>query len=165
MEPTRSVKLFLDMDGVLADFDHRARQLVGTDNTYKFEFTHGAEEFWRRLNTDPFFFEGLPMMHDARRLWDAVTHLRPTVLTALPHVQPERVAAQKLAWVAKNLGRDVSVITCSTKEKPRYCTDGAILVDDRNINQEKWLMAGGALIHHYSAVQTLNALQSLGVAV
>lgn len=161
VEGSRTPTLFLDMDGVLADFDAGANAALGTDNSYKWEWIHGTKAFWQKLFENPNFFGDLPPMSDALHLFGNVRHLRPVVLTALPKSGADEVDAQKRAWIAKYLGPDVPVITCLTHEKPGYCQAGDILVDDRAVNQEAWNEAGGRYVHHVSAVDTLAQLRKL----
>src|SRR5690606_19023657 len=111
-------QIYLDMDGVLADFDAAARKALGTDNSYKWEWIHGTKAFWATLYANPNFFADLPPMPDALRLFERVEHLRPIVLTALPKTGAVEVDRQKREWVARYLGADVQVITCQTHEKP-----------------------------------------------
>lgn len=155
-------RLYLDMDGVLADFDKEATYRLGSDS-YKFDFTHGPELFWQILNERGDFFASLAPMPDMPLLWKSVKNLDPYVLTALPKDNGELVARQKGAWCAKHLGMNVPVITCRTHEKPSYCRPGDILVDDRNIQDAPWTKAGGIFIHHHSAADTVLRLRDLGV--
>jgi len=75
--------LFLDCDGVLADFDAGAKQLLGMTPA-AFEARHGKGQFWNRIAKAPNFYGTLPEMADARRLFDGVKQLNPTILTGLP---------------------------------------------------------------------------------
>ena len=156
-------QLYLDMDGVLADFDSAACAALGTENSYKWEWLHGSMAFWGALNANPNFFADLPPMHDALRLFERVEHLRPIVLTALPKTGAHEVDRQKRDWVARYLGADVPVITCQTHEKPDYCLRGDVLVDDRSVNREKWQGRGGHYVLHVSAVDSIKQLEELGV--
>lgn len=157
------MKLFLDMDGVLADFDKRAEEILGMP-CYEYEWKYGTEMFWRHLHSDPNFFLSFDPMPDLDHLWDKVCHLFPTVLTALPNNEHrDAVREQKLEWISKYLGEWVPMITCDTKEKTRFCEIDDILVDDRNVNQRAWINAGGHFVHHYNAHDTVAELQDLGV--
>ena len=156
------MKLFVDLDGVLADFDKSAGAILGTDNIYKYEFVWGQEVFWQKLNAYQKFFRNLEKMPDADRLWSAVKHLNPTILTALPHEGADRVAQQKRAWVYDHFGSP-EIITCLTKDKPNYCGPGDILIDDRAVNRDAWIKAGGTYVIHTTAARTIGTLQALGV--
>ena len=156
-------QLYLDMDGVLADFEQRAGMLLQTNNIYKYEFVHGAKKFWEALDADVDFFFNLRKMSDASALWQAVRHLKPVILTALPKTGGERVELQKRAWIKWNFGEDVVVIACQTSDKPNFCKPGDILVDDRAVNRDKWKANGGRYILHTSAADTIVRLEALGV--
>lgn len=155
-------QIYLDMDGVLADFDAAACKALGTDNSYKWEWIHGTKAFWDTLFANDNFFFDLPPMPDAMVLFDAVAHLKPIVLTALPKTGAAEVGRQKRDWIAKHLG-DVPVITCQTSEKPDFCLRGDVLVDDRSVNRTKWIGRGGHYVLHTSAADSVAQMRELGV--
>lgn len=154
--------IYVDLDGVIFDFDQHAEKLLKTNNIYKYEFVWGANKFWEGLNKDTQFFNNIPLMSDAKHLWAKINHLDPVILTALPRDNAERVDAQKRQAVRRHLG-EVKVVTCPTKDKPNYCKPGDILIDDRAVNRDAWLAAGGTYIIHTSAVNTLTTLTALGI--
>ncbi|MEO7410169.1 MAG: hypothetical protein ABIU10_02450 [Sphingomicrobium sp.] len=148
-------KLFLDCDGVLADFDAGARAALGGLTSAQFEERHGKREFWRRLANTPDFYGTLPLMPDAQTLFDAVQHLRPTILTGLP--VGTWAAPQKVAWAERHFP-GTPIITCFARDKVRYMETGDVLVDDREDHRDKWEDAGGLFVHHLNAVQSLDEL-------
>src|SRR5262249_3729802 len=89
----RESTLFLDMDGVLADFDKAAQFVLSTDNIYKFEFIYGSKAFWQRIDGYPNFWRDIELMPGAARLYTAVRHLNPVILTALPKINGDYVDA------------------------------------------------------------------------
>jgi len=146
--------LFLDADGVLADFDSGARALLGT-TPREFEARHGKREFWRRIATAPDFYARLPEMPDARLLFDSVAHLHPTILTGLP--LGNWAAPQKIRWAAEHFPM-TKIITCMARDKYRHLTRGDVLVDDREDHRAKWEDAGGTFVHHKNARASLEQL-------
>jgi hypothetical protein len=154
--------LYLDLDGVLADFDRRAGYRMDTDNIYKYEFVWGTGKFWDKINEDPEFFLNLGPTPDCYDLLEAVGHLNPIILTALPSSNSDGVDRQKRAWVKQHLG-GYEVITCLTKDKPNYCKPGDILIDDRAVNRDAWIAKGGIYIIHTTAARSIGALQALGI--
>ena len=161
------MKLFVDMDGVLADFDKSAEAILKTDNIYKYEFVWGPDKFWEEINHFPNFFRDLQLMPDARHLWAKIQHLNPEVLTALPRENGASVDAQKRSWIKSMIdipnGTKTTVHTCQTKDKPKLCKPGDILIDDRAVNRDAWIKAGGTYIIHTCAINTLTTLRALGV--
>jgi hypothetical protein len=158
------MQLYLDMDGVLADFDSSAEAILKTDNIYKYKFVWGPKVFWEKLNEKPYFFRDLSPKDDMVLLWRSVEHMNPTVLTALPKTNGDRVEEQKRAWLYKYLriGSD-RVICCRTHEKPDYCNPGDIIIDDRATNRDAWMGKGGTYIIHTSAQRSVETLKALGI--
>ena len=151
-------KLFLDCDGVLADFDAGAREVLGGMTPAQFEARHSKREFWRRLAQTPDFYATLPLMKDARTLFDAVAHLQPTILTGLP--LGNWAAPQKVRWAAEHFP-GTPIITCMARDKYRYMGPGDVLVDDREDHRGKWEEAGGVFVHHRSTRETLEVLRAI----
>lgn len=155
-------QLFLDCDGVLADFDFAARKLFGQDSR-EAEDALGTKEFWNRIRYSRGFYRNLPLIADAIDLYKGVAHLDPIILTGCPHGGwAER---QKLEWAAHYFP-NVKMITCRSKEKFLHMRHpGDILVDDYLKYKHLWEEAGGIFVFHHSAHETLQRLSELGLAV
>jgi 5' nucleotidase, deoxy (Pyrimidine), cytosolic type C protein (NT5C) len=150
-------QLFLDCDGVLADFEAGATEVLGM-SPRAFEQRHGIREFWRRLARAPDFYARLPLMPDARILFDAVAHLDPIILTGLP--LGNWAAPQKVRWAAEHFP-GTRIITCMARDKYRHMKGKDVLVDDRADHREKWKAAGGTFVHHKSARESLEQLAAI----
>lgn len=142
-----SPQLFLDCDGVLADFEAGAREVLGA-SVREFEQRHGKREFWRRLARTRDFYATLPLMDDARLLFDAVAHLDPIILTGLP--LGNWAAPQKVRWAEEHFP-GTHIITCMARDKYRHMKGADVLVDDRADHRDKWEAAGGIFVHHRNA--------------
>lgn len=153
----RQPHLFLDCDGVLADFDAGARKLLGMSPA-AFEAKHGKGEFWKRLARAPDFYGTLEEMPDAQRLFRAVEHLKPTILTGLP--LGKWAAPQKERWAAKHFP-GVPIITTMARDKHLHMERGDVLVDDRENHRGLWENAGGIFVHHRNAEETLGKLKPI----
>jgi 5'(3')-deoxyribonucleotidase len=150
-------RLFLDADGVLADFDLGARQLLGA-SPKQFIARHGRGAFWKRLAKAPDFYARLPEMADARQLFDAVKHLEPTILTGLP--LGSWAAPQKVEWAAEHFP-GVPIITCMARDKHKHMHSGDVLVDDREKHRAEYEAAGIVFVHHKNAEDSLRQLARL----
>ena len=147
-------RLFLDADGVLADFDEGFRRLTGM-TPRQFEARHGRRAFWREVAKARDFYGTLPEMDDARTLFDAVKHLKPTILTGLP--LGNWAAPQKVRWAAEHFP-GVPIITCMARDKAKHMQPGDVLVDDRETHRAAYEAHGVVFVHHRNAEDSLRQL-------
>jgi len=148
-------QLYLDCDGVLADFGKGATAVLGLD-PHTYEKRHGLGRFWQQLAAAPDFYFGLPLMDDALELFDAVRHLDPVILTGLP--RGNWAADQKVRWAARYFP-GTRIITTMAREKRNHANEGDVLVDDQLRHSALWCEAGGVFVHHRSAAQSLGELR------
>jgi 5'(3')-deoxyribonucleotidase len=150
-------RLFLDADGVLADFDEGARRLLGM-TPRDFEAKHGRGTFWKRLAQAKNFYGTLPEMPDARLLFEGVKHLEPTILTGLP--LGKWAAPQKIEWAAEHFP-GVPIITCMARDKHKHMLPGDVLVDDRENHRRTYEEAGVIFVHHRNTEDSLRQLAKI----
>lgn len=155
-------QLFLDLDGVLADFD-KAASLLFRQPPREAEKALGTAEFWRRVRRQRRFYRDLPLLPDAMNLYNAVRHLHPIILTGVP--VGGWAEDQKIEWVAEHFP-GVNIITCRAREKFMHMRHfGDVLVDDYLKYKEAWEQAGGVFVHHTSAGNSVARLAELGFDV
>ena len=153
-------RIFVDMDGVLADFVQGVqgpKYLNGplTDHLYddnKIELSNKG------------LFKDLPLMPGMKDLINAVkdTGVYWEILTCTGELNRKKVAQDKTIWIRKHVDPGV-VITCTFKgeQKAAYAKPGSILIDDRPRNIKAWTDAGGIGILHKNAADTIAQLQDL----
>jgi hypothetical protein len=154
------MQLYLDCDGVLADFDRAAIELFGMPAKV-FEKRHGPPAFWKKIAAHPDFYGTLPLMPDAMVLFESVRHLDPIILTGLP--RGNWAAPQKVRWAAEHFP-GTRIITCLAADKRRHAREGDILVDDTLKYRHLWEEAGGTFVHHTSARETIAELERIAPA-
>ena len=153
------MQIYVDMDGVLADFDRGALEHLGLRDPRKAETEIGAPEFWRRIGSIPHFYRSLPLMADARELWAgvlAVSPRPPIILTGVPW-SIETAVDDKFAWAATHFP-GTQVIPCAAKDKCLQCQPGDVLIDDWPQYKALWEAKGGRFIVHTSAAESLRLL-------
>ena len=151
-------QIYLDCDGVLADFNAGAEKILGLAPD-AFERRHGAQQFWRKLAGADGFFEHLDLLPDARELYEAVRAKAPIILTGMP--RGRWAEPQKRAWAARHFP-GVPMIATLAVQKREHCHPGDVLVDDRLDHRGKWEDAGGLFIHHVSAAASIEELKAAG---
>lgn len=147
-------QLFLDCDGVLADFDKGATAVLGM-GPKAFEQRHGLGRFWAKLASAPDFYFGLPLLDGAMELFEAVRHLDPIILTGLP--RGNWAAAQKVRWAAHYFP-GTRIITTMARDKRDHGKPGDVLVDDQLRHAGRWEEMGGIFVHHVDVANTLSRL-------
>jgi hypothetical protein len=150
------MKLFVDMDGVLADFERGYWEAFGVDVSKQ---TDNVD--WTKVRNHKDFYLNLPPMPDISVLWSCIYQLNPIILTGVPH-SVEEACANKTGWVRRCLG-DIEVRCCRSSEKYLHAEAGDILIDDWEKYRHKWEEVGGIWITHTSALETVNQLDLLGV--
>jgi hypothetical protein len=147
-------QLYLDCDGVLANFDKGATAVLGLPPR-DYERRHGLGKFWQKLAQERDFYFGLPLLPDAMRLFEAVRHLDPIILTGLP--RGNWAADQKMRWAAQHFP-GTKIITTMARDKRDHAEEGDVLVDDQTRHRERWEEVGGIFIHHKDVDRTLEEL-------
>lgn len=159
-------RLYLDLDGVFADFDRHYADLFG-----HYHKAIPDAELWGKIHSMPTFFRDMPVCPGAKEfffdvrksyLWGDFAEL--SVLTACPKEAYAHVAGQKREWVREHLSRFVTVLpVAGGSSKPLFMHEpGDILIDDFERNTKAWEAAGGrAILHAGDFELTRAALKSL----
>ncbi len=143
--------VYLDMDGVLADFFGGVEKMYGVEH-WK-ELTNDKtkdlkkEVIDRITGTD--FFATLPKFDDADGLIDMIkkfTGGKFSINTSPLRGDRENSGKYKKVWIQNNIDTPDEIVVTGSKEL--YAKDKAsgtpnILIDDRPINIQKWQAAGG----------------------
>ena len=162
-------QIYLDMDGVIADFNQRFENLSGMEPS-AFEQKYGKDLFWDFIDEKNKlrFWVGIPVMEGAKQLVDYVSKHDYTVLTAPSMKKESRLG--KLLWIRNKTGdlfnSKPQVIFKKAKEKHKVkpsLTEFDILIDDRADTVDRWTSAGGTGILFQSAPQAIKELKKLGL--
>lgn len=147
--------IWLDLDGVLFDFDAQYCRHFGVRPT---RWPAPDSVNWDLVRSVPDFFRKLPLMDGARELYTAARCLDTTgVITGCPKQIPA-VGEQKREAVQEHFPEMWAVRTCASREKYQHGKPGDILVDDYLKYRHLWVQMGGIFIHHTSAAESISAL-------
>lgn len=152
------MQIFVDLDGVLADFDTHYEVLFGSRPC---KVADNVD--WKKIEAAPGFYASIPPMRDAYLLWGFVTAYAdkpPVILTGVPSSIPS-AADEKRDWCARWLGPQYEVRTCFSKEKCLQAAPGDILIDDWEKYQQLWIAKRGRWITHTSANSTIEELRTM----
>jgi len=175
VEPIK-VQIYMDLDGVMADFDGGFKKLTGKlprdfENSPEFggDKKTASRAFWKAIEKEKNFWENLDVLPGALSLWQYVKQTykdpKPVVLTA----GPDSARRGKELWVKQRLGNDVKMILAkkgSVKYEYALTTTSKtlhVLVDDLKINIDNWNNHGEDFIGilHTSPANSINKLQTI----
>jgi hypothetical protein len=147
---------YLDMDGVIADFDSRFKEYTGYyPKEYQEKFS--KKEFFKEINKGGHeFWSEMPWTPFGHKIWNKLKDLNVSILTSPGEFHQAKEG--KLEWVKKHLG-DVKVDFKLSGQKHTILDDRSIpdiseteermyhvLIDDHYSNLIPWDEAGGKSI-------------------
>lgn len=164
---TRPTRLYLDMDGVVADWLAGATKIIG----YELDDPNAMypQSDWDKLRAADRIFRTLPKTRRADDLVKLARRFRSELgyellfLTAIPHNNDMPWAfSDKVQWAQEHYP-DIPVhFGPYSRDKYRHCQALDILVDDRSDNCESWRQAGGRAIKVDKGCNLDSAIQTLG---
>jgi len=161
--------IYLDMDGVVADFDKRFKDLSGLMPQEYIE-KNDLNAFWDLIDEKHkvAFWRGIEIMPGAEKLVKFVEQHPFEMLTA-PSIKKQSIIGKGL-WVKDKVGTLYStkpkVTYRSAKQKHTVkpnLTKFDILIDDKGSTIDNWNAAGGTGIFYQNADQVINDLKKLGL--
>jgi len=161
--------IYLDMDGVVANFDKRFEDLSGM-MPQEYVDKNGLNAFWDLIDEKHkvAFWRGIEIMPGAEKLVSYVSKHPFEMLTA-PSVKKQSIIGKGL-WIKDKVGTLYStkpkVTYRSAKQKHTVkpnLTKFDILIDDKASTIDRWNAAGGTAILYQNADQVINDLKELGL--
>ena len=176
--------VYLDMDGVLADFSCSAELikkntvLENNDFSGKNGYTEKEKKllpmFWGKIQENKNFYLSLPKKPKSCHLYDfcKLNFDEVKILTSVPRKydvnEKERISSQKFEWIVKNIDltfdkKNFISLTEIGVKKSNYIINSnnclEVLIDDLSKNTDDWTEHGGVgvLFKNYDA--TIQALE------
>ena len=153
---TDNTKIYLDMDGVICDWDNAFHKI--SDLNIDDKSPENQAKIWAVINVQPEnYWSNIEWTADGKELWN---YLKPyNVKICSKPARGEGCRIGKNAWCEKHLGSQVPVILTADKEK--WATPTSILIDDRPNNISKWIAAGGIGILHKNTKDTIKQIENI----
>lgn len=145
------MRVFLDVDGVLANFNKGAFEALGLEYNYH----HPALNEWhwyeyfgislKKLNAvcDIGFWANLEWIHDGKQILDVVeSRFDDIYLLTTPMPHPGS-GTGKILWIEKHLPRYAKRTIITQAPKHILAGPDCLLIDDRDENVAEFVAAGG----------------------
>lgn len=164
--------LYLDMDGVLVDFEGGFIKLskgVKATELYKQYGDKAVQHYYLSAGAD--FWADLDWIEGGRELWEVSRKLfrNVNILSSAGTTDPEKgkpVVAGKMMWLKKHMPEIPEsniFIVYGKHNKQKYATKESILVDDVSETIKIWNAKGGYGILHKASnyKQTIETLEDI----
>jgi len=152
--------VYIDMDGVIADFDKRFKEKFGIRPQETRNNKHFGGYF--KSFIDDAEFSNLDLMPDAHLLLNFVNQFDVTKEILSSTARPENhgmIAPQKQMWLLKHNIHYKANFVPGKALKYKYATPNSIIIDDTKSVIDDWNKAGGIGILHTDAVSTIAILK------
>lgn len=155
-------KIYVDMDGVLCDFEKRYNDRYGNiaDHDRKQKFRSNFDDFIRTKQ-----FETLDMMPDAVQLiffLKTLVNIPKAILSSTAYEETfDEISKQKIKWLDDHLIEWEPNFVPGKRHKYKYATQDSVIIDDTLSVIEDWRKAGGIAIWHKDAMSTISQLHCI----
>ena len=157
--PPNFIKVMVDMDGVLTDWEGAVKGLTGESLSWDDPEDKKIKIYQAIDEAGPNFWSEMKYLPDdigGRALWKICQPFHPTILSSPGKFMYAQQG--KREWVAANLPGTTLYLSV---DKFEYAERDAVLIDDNESNIGSWREAGGTGILHKNTESTEIALLSL----
>ena len=154
-------KIYVDMDGVLADFNSRFVELFGHSPS---ESRNKFGQHWRTLVDDK-HFETFDLHEGATELVEFLNSVNKKTDIAIlsssgGFKDHASVQSQKIKWLCKNSINFPAIIVPGRWYKKGFANDQSFLIDDTQDVCDDFVVMGGFVSLHTNANKTIEKLKS-----
>jgi len=161
-EVKKEYQLYLDIDGVFANFDKWCEETFDLTPKDNVNFWNVITD-WVNENPDKLVWGDLELMPDAMELWNYVKDKTPIFLSSTGTRHETKAIEEKHNWINKYFPDNKLLLVNRSRFKAQWADKNSILIDDRMKSIKPWRDAGGIGILHTNAKDTIKELKKLGV--
>ena len=165
-EIAQATEIYVDMDGVLADFFGEWSKLMNVSHFTKIDKEHDINDALQKIRDTDEFWLNLPLLPQAKQLLTVIKQIKGSYnICSSPLADDPNSEPHKRQWIEKNLSFFPPKEVIITSDKPQYATqeDGTpnILIDDFGKNVDAWEAAGGTAFKYkdHKFERTAKAIQ------
>ena len=154
--------IYLDMDGVIADFTQRYKDLYKMHPREAENYKKFGEFFDDFIETEQFStLDLMPGAMDLIKALDA-TNIPVQILSSTANeVRYDAISKQKVVWLQTHGITYPQNFVPGKRHKKKWATPTALIIDDTKSIIDDWQEAGGTAIWHQDVPSTLVSLSEI----
>lgn len=153
-------KIYVDMDGVLSDWESQFKRYSGGVSVDTYDSMHGKKKRYELVSkSSPTYYANMPWMKDGKLLYNFVKEF-PNV-EILSHAPNKGAYIGKMQWLKNNKVPLKANLVSNREDKAKYANADSILIDDRDDVVNEFIQAGGKAILHKNSTDTINQLKNI----
>ena len=153
-------KIYVDMDGVLCNFEKRYTELYGRikETARRKEFKANFDKF---IATNQFAtLEAMPDFFVLKRTLDSLDVPKQILSSTAYEETYDTISKQKTDWLSDNkVTWPDPIFVPGKRHKYKFAQPDTIIIDDTLSVIEDWRKAGGIALWHLDAMNTINQLR------
>jgi 5'(3')-deoxyribonucleotidase len=146
-------EIYVDMDGVLADFFDSWAKLMKVDKWWNINKQHNIDDALQKIRDTDNFWLNIPLTPNAKNLLNLIKQVKGSYnICSSPLPGDPKSEPHKREWIKKHLAffPPKNIYITHNKEQFAVQKDGTpnILIDDYGVNIRKWEDSGGIGFKH-----------------
>jgi len=151
-------KIYLDMDGVISDWESQFKRYSGNVSVDDYDAKYGKKNRFKFVEKNcPEYYATMPWMKDGKVLLDFIKEMPVEILS---HAPSKLSHIGKKEWLSNNNINVKANLVPQRNLKSKFANNKSILIDDREDNVNDFIKAGGKAILHKNAIDTINQLKN-----
>lgn len=157
---SNNYKIYVDMDGVLSDWEAQFKRYSGGITVDTYDSLYGKKKRYDLVNENsPSYYATMPWMKDGKLLYNFVKDFPHVEI--LSHAPDKKAYIGKMQWLKSNQIPFKANLVPNREDKAKFANADSILIDDREDVVSDFINAGGKAILHKNSTDTINQLKQL----
>lgn len=157
---TNKYKIYVDMDGVLTDWEDQFKRYSGGIPVNVYDNLYGKDKQYQLVNQNsPTYYANMRWMKDGKLLYNFIKEFPHVEI--LSHAPDKKAYIGKMQWLKNNQVPFKANLVPHREDKAKFANSDSIIIDDREDVVNDFRKTGGKAILHKDSISTINQLKEM----